>query len=184
MVWRIIWTVLIIIAAVLVVLYFAGRRIQKKQAKATETLDAMKQIATVLIIDKKRLPLKQSGLPQTVIDQTPWYMRRSKLPVVKVKVGPRIVTMIADRSVYDMLPVKAECKVEVSGIYITDIRSVRGGVIKAPEKKGFRQKMADRYKTMRDESAGTSGNRATRRSQKSGKNQAQKQVIKNQKKKR
>ncbi len=184
MVWRVIWTVLIIIAVVLVVLYFAGRRLQKKQAKATETLDAMKQLITVLIIDKKRLPLKNSGLPQAVIDQTPWYMRRSKLPVVKVKAGPRIMTMIADRGVYDMLPVKAECKVEISGIYITDIKSVRGGVLKAPEKKGFRQKMSDRYKAMQEESAGNAGNRQTRRAQKSGKNQAQQQIIKNQKKKR
>ena len=45
---------------------------------------------------------------------------------------------MADEKVFAMLPVKAEAKVVVSGIYITDIKSVRGGsVVAPPKKKGF-----------------------------------------------
>ena len=92
----------------------------------------------MLIIDKKKLKMKDSGLPKMVIDQTPKYMFWAKVPVVKAKVGPKIMTLIADERVFQVLPVKAEVKVVVSGIYITQIKSVRGGKLETPpKKKGF-----------------------------------------------
>ncbi|MCD8054755.1 MAG: hypothetical protein LUF00_12140 [Lachnospiraceae bacterium] len=134
-IWKVLLGILIVAAIVLVVLYFLGRRMQKKQAVAQEQMEAMKQVVSMLIIDKKMLRLKDSGLPQAAIDQTPKYMRRSKMPIVKAKVGPRIMTLCAERDVWDVLPVKSEVKVELSGIYITAIKSVRGGTIQKPEKK-------------------------------------------------
>ena len=65
-------------------------------------------------------------------------MRWAKLPVVKAKIGPRMMTMIADERVFEILPVKVEAKVVISGIYISEIKSVRGGVLPKPQKKkGF-----------------------------------------------
>ena len=76
------WNVLIVILLVLVIalalLYYFGQKAQKKQAAQQEQLEATRQVVSMLIIDKKRLKLKESGLPQIVIDQTPWYMRRTK----------------------------------------------------------------------------------------------------------
>ena len=95
----------------------------------------------MLIIDKKRLPIKDSGLPQMVIDQTPKLMRRSKLPIVKAKIGPRIMVLVADEKVYDLIPVKKEVKATVSGIYITEVRGVRGPLATPPEKVGFFKRM-------------------------------------------
>ena len=92
----------------------------------------------MLIIDKKKMKLKDANLPDMVLQQTPKYMRRMKMPFVKAKVGPRIMTLIADPKVYEIIPVKKEVKAVVSGIYITEIKSVRGGAIPAPpKKKGF-----------------------------------------------
>jgi hypothetical protein len=45
------------------------------------------------------------------------------------------MTLMADPKVYDQIPIKAEVKAEVSGIYITGIKSVRGGKIVVEEKK-------------------------------------------------
>ena len=122
--------VLIIILVVLVValgvLYYFGRKAQKKQAEQMEQMEAVKQTVSMLIIDKKMLRLKDSGLPQMVIDQTPKLMRRSKLPIVKAKVGPRIMTLVADAKVYDVIPVKKEVKARVSGLYITSVRGLHG----------------------------------------------------------
>lgn len=133
--------VLIIILVVLVValgvLYYFGRKAQKKQAEQMEQMEAVKQTVSMLIIDKKMLRLKDSGLPQMVIDQTPKLMRRSKLPIVKAKVGPRIMTLVADAKVYDVIPVKKEVKATVSGIYITAVKGVRGSLETPPKKKGF-----------------------------------------------
>ena len=126
------WIVFFIIVAILiiglVVLYFFGKKAQKKRDEQQEQMEAAKQTITMLVIDKKRLPIKQSGLPQMVIDQTPKLMRRSKLPIVKAKIGPRIMSLVADESVYDLIPVKKEIKAEISGIYIMSVRGLRGSL--------------------------------------------------------
>ena len=129
--------IVIVLAIIIAVLYFLGKKAQKKQAEQQELLDANKQTVSMLIIDKKRMKMKDAGLPQMVIDQTPWYLRRSKMPIVKAKIGPKIMTLVADGAVYDLLPVKKEVKVVVSGIYITAIKSARGGLEKPQPKKSF-----------------------------------------------
>ena len=125
-VWQVLLIILVILIAVLVALYFLGKRAQKKQDENQAQIEAAKQTVNMLIIDKKRLRIKESGLPQMVIDQTPKLMRRTKLPIVKAKIGPRIMTMVADEKIFDLIPLKKEVKATISGIYITDVRGVRG----------------------------------------------------------
>ena len=132
MVWKVLLVIAVILVIVLVALYYFGRKLEKRQAEGQAQLDAAAQTVSMLIIDKKKLRMKESGLPQMVIDQTPWYLRRSKMPIVKAKIGPKIMTLVADGAVYDLLPVKKEVKGVVSGIYITQIKSVRGGSIPTP----------------------------------------------------
>lgn len=151
-VWQVLLIILIIAIVVLVVLYFLGKRAEKKQAETQAQMEAAKQNITMLIIDKKRLPVKESGLPQMVIDQVPKLMRRSKLPVVKAKVGPKIMVLIADEKVYDLIPLKKEVKATVSGIYITDVRGMRGPLAAPPKKEGF-------FKRMKNKVAGNDKNK-------------------------
>lgn len=143
-VWMVLLIILIVLVAVMVVLYFVGKRVQKKQDERQEQIEAAKQTTTMLIIDKKRLPIKDSGLPQMVIDQTPKLMRRSKLPIVKAKIGPRIMVLVADDKIFDQIPLKKEVKATVSGIYITDVRGVRGPLPAPPEKVGFFKKIKNK----------------------------------------
>lgn len=142
--WHILLIVLLIVVIALVILYFLGRRLQKKQDARQEQLEAAKQNITMLVIDKKRMRLKDSGLPQSVIDQTPKLMRRAKLPIVKAKVGPRIMVLIADDKVYDMIPLKKEVKATVSGLYITEVRGMRGPLPVPPKKEGFFKRMKNK----------------------------------------
>ena len=113
--------IVIVLAIIIAVLYFLGKKAQKKQAEQQELLDANKQTVSMLIIDKKRMKLKDAGLPQMVIDQTPKMMRGSKLPIIKAKVGPQIVSLICDEKIFDSVPVKKEVKAVVSGIYVLDL---------------------------------------------------------------
>jgi hypothetical protein len=140
--------VLLVILAVmivgLIVLYFVGQRAQKRKAEQDEQLAAVAQTVSMLIIDKKRLRIKDSGLPQAIIDQTPKLMRRSKLPVVKAKVGPKVMTLIADESVYDLIPLKKEVKATVSGIYITAVTGLRGPLEKPKGKKSWRARLKEK----------------------------------------
>ena len=104
-------------------------------------MEAAKQTVSILVIDKKKLKIKESGLPKMVYEQTPKYMRWAKLPIVKAKVGPKIVTLIADEKVFQVLPVKSEAKVVISGLYITELKSVRGKSIQAAPKKSLKDKL-------------------------------------------
>lgn len=133
--------VLLVILAVLIIacvaLYFFGRRMEKKQAEQQEQMDAVAQTVSMLVIDKGRMRLKDAGLPPVVVESTPKYLRRSKVPVVKAKVGPKIMVLMCDTQIFPLIPVKKEIKATVSGIYITAVRGLRGSLVQPEKKKGF-----------------------------------------------
>ena len=132
--------ILIVVIVLFVVLYFVGKKAQKKQAEQQEMLEANKQTVSMLIIDKKRMKIKDSGLPQMVIDQTPKLMRNSKMPIIKAKVGPQIMSLICDEKIFDSVPVKKEVKAIVSGIYVLDVKGLHGKQAPMPTKKKSRFK--------------------------------------------
>lgn len=135
---NVLFGILVVAVIVLAVLYFLGNKLQKRQAEQQQMLDAAAQTVSILVIDKKKMKIADAGLPKIVAEQTPKYMRWAKVPVVRAKIGPKVMTLIADGQVFESLPVKTEAKVVISGIYITQIKSVRGGAIPAaPKKKGF-----------------------------------------------
>ena len=130
--------ILAILIIALVVLYFLGRKAQKRQEQQQAQIDAMKQTVSMLIIDKKRMKIKDSGLPQAVLAQTPKLLRGSKLPIVKAKVGPQVMSLVCEERIFDSVPVKKEVKAVVSGIYITDVKGLHGKpIVTPPKKKGF-----------------------------------------------
>ena len=133
--------VLLVILVVLIIaciaLYFLGKRAEKKQAEQQEQLDAVKQTVSMLVIDKGRIRLKDAGFPPIGLENTPKYLRRSKVPVVKAKVGPKVMTLMCDAQVYPTIPVKKEVKATVSGIYITGVKGLRGPLETPEKKKGF-----------------------------------------------
>jgi len=143
--------ILIVLIAAFVALYFFGKKAQKRKEETDAQMAAVSQVVPMLIIDKKRLKLKDSGLPQAVIDQTPKYMRRSKLPIVKAKVGPKIMTLIADDAIFDLIPVKKEVKATVSGLYITKVAGVRGPLEKPEAKLSWRAKLLRKANALKAE---------------------------------
>ncbi|MBO6137421.1 MAG: hypothetical protein J6O71_02300 [Lachnospiraceae bacterium] len=128
-------SILVVLIIVLVVLYFLGRRVQKKQAEQQEAIDAAKQMVSMLVIDKKRMKLKDAGLPAVVLEKTPRLMRGSKVPIVKGKVGPQIMSFICDEKIFDLVPVKKEVKAGVSGLYIVEVKGIRGSIQPTEPKK-------------------------------------------------
>ena len=142
--WMIILIVItVVLAALVIALYFLGKKAQKKQKEQEEMLNANKQTVSMLIIDKKRMKLRDAGLPQLVLDQTPKLMRGSKMPIVKAKVGPQILSLICDDKIFDSVPVKKEVKAVVSGIYTLSVKGLHGRQTEAvPEKKKSRFKRA------------------------------------------
>lgn len=141
---KIFFIVLAIIIVALIVLYFVGSKLQKKNEASQVQMEAAAQTVSLLVIDKKYMKLKDANLPKIVFDQTPKYLRRSKVPMVKAKIGPKIMTLMCDAKVYEVLPVKKEVKVVLSGIYIMDVKGSRGGLEQKPEKQGFFKRMKNK----------------------------------------
>ncbi|MBQ3851917.1 MAG: hypothetical protein II760_00895 [Lachnospiraceae bacterium] len=130
---------LVVLIAVLIVLYFVGKKMQKRQDENNAMLQANKQYVSMLIIDKKRMKIKDAGLPQAVIDQTPKALRGSKMPIVKAKIGPQIMSLICDEKIFEDVPVKKEVKAAVSGIYILEVKGLHGKTAtEKVQKKGFK----------------------------------------------
>ena len=127
--------VLLVLIAAVVALYFVGKKAQKKQEEQQQQLEAMKQTVSMLIIDKKRMKMKDAGLPQQVMDSANRFAKNAKLPVVKAKIGPQIMNLIADEKIFDSIPVKKEVKATVSGIYITSVRGLHGKTVQEEPKK-------------------------------------------------
>lgn len=145
--------ILIVLIGAIIALYFFGRKAQKRKEEQDAQMAAVAQVVPMLIIDKKRMRIKDSGLPQSIIEQTPKMMRRSKLPIVKAKVGPKIMTLIADESVFDLIPLKKEVKATVSGLYITKVAGVRGSLEKPEGKLTWRAKLHKKYNELSAEQA-------------------------------
>ena len=98
-------------------------------------MDQNRQSVSMLIIDKKKVRFKDAGFPQAVVDQAPKLSKFMKVPVVKAKVGPQILTLIADEKIFDSIPVKKEVKAIVSGMYIVSVKLAHGKQEPVPQKK-------------------------------------------------
>ena len=135
--WVLLITLIVLIAGI-VVLYILGRKAQKKQEEQQAQMEAMKQTVSMLIIDKKRMRMEDAGLPSAVMASANRFMKKAKLPIVKAKIGPQIMSLVCDEKIFDSIPVKKEVKATVSGIYITSVKGLHGKPVqREPEKKSW-----------------------------------------------
>ena len=145
--WTIVLLIVVVVLAVgLFFLYRFGTKLQRQQEESEAQMKAMAQSASLLVIDKKMMKLKDAGLPQIVYDQTPKYLRRSKVPIVKAKIGPKIMTLMCDPKIFDLIPVKKEVKAVLSGIYITEVKGLRTNLEQKAPKQSFFKKMFSKTK--------------------------------------
>ena len=144
--------VTVVLVGIMIALYIFGNKLQAKQMEQREQISAASQPATLFIIDKKIMPMKDAKLPKMVMEQAPKRYQKAKLPIVKAKVGPQIMTFICEEAIYDDVPSHGEVKAMVSGIYITSVRTLHKKTKKmhqeelenAPRKKSFREKMVSK----------------------------------------
>ena len=129
-----------ILIVILIALMILGKRAEKKAAEQKSAMEAASQTMSFYIIDKKKMKLKEAGLPKIVMEQTPKYLRGTKLPILKVKVGAKVMSLICDSKIYPQLLPKQEVKATVSGIYVTSAKRIRGPVYEPPKKKGLLSK--------------------------------------------
>lgn len=109
-----------------VIFYFTKGKKLRKQREDNETfMQEHKQTVDLYIVDKKNLSIAESGLPKAVLDTVSKRQMKKKMPIVKAKYGPNILTLVADRDVFKNLPVKSNVRGVVSGIYLTDFKPLK-----------------------------------------------------------
>lgn len=143
-VWKIVLIVAVVIIAVLVGLYFWGKRLQDKYEDQQALIDQNKQQAQIFVIDKKKDKITNVKLPKQVKDQFPKRYKNKKMPMVIAKIGPQITTLLCDEKIYEELPVKKQVKVELAGLFIVTVKGPKADNISGKPKK---QKWVDKLKS-------------------------------------
>ena len=129
---NVILIIIAVIAVILVILYFVGTKLQTKQVAAEKTMQQMSMVVSLLVLDKQKLHIKDSGLMKQVQDAIPAYMRWRKFPIVKARIiktnlaGAQVMSLICDPKIFKIIPVKTEVKVTLAGVYITKLHSAKG----------------------------------------------------------
>ncbi len=142
----IIFTVILVVALVLVGLYFLGNKLQKKQAESQQLIQQNRQTVSAMVIDKKKIKITESGLPKQALEEVPWYLKVRKMPMAKVKIGPQFMTLLCEPKVFETLPLKKMIKLEISGAYIMGYSTAKKGekVVEKPRKLTFREKLQNK----------------------------------------
>ena len=134
------WGSLFIIIGVIAVaicggFYFLNRWSSRKMVEQQDAIERTKQTVSIYVIDKKKLRPSKASFPKAVVEQIPRYAKLMKMPLVKAKVGPQILTLMCDKNVFEALPLKKNVAVEVAGIYIVSMK----GMKTAKERKAIAQ---------------------------------------------
>ena len=138
-----IWDIAIIVSLIVVVLgigiYFLNKWASNKTAQQQDMVAQHKQTMTIYVIDKKKDKITNANFPKAVIDQMPRVSKLMKMPLVKAKIGPQIMTLMCDGSVFDALPVKKTITVEMAGAYIVSMKGMKTKMQMAEMRKARRK---------------------------------------------
>ena len=137
--WDVLILVAIIVAVVVVALYFLNRWAGRRMADQQDMVQRHKQTATIYVIDKKKDKITNANLPKAMTSQIPKMSRLMKMPLVKAKIGPQIVTLICDNTVFPALPVKKNVTVEIAGAYIVSMKGMKTKQQLAEQRKARRK---------------------------------------------
>ena len=145
----VLFILIIVLAVVLGLLYYFNRKNMKKVTQAQDFIEQNKISTQIFVIDKKMEKPTPSNVTKAVYDQLPKTAKIRKMPLVKAKVGPQIVNLMCDKSVFEIMPMKKNVKVELAGIYIVKIQ---GTNLANKKKKTFGEKMSLKTKQMQQKS--------------------------------
>ena len=112
--------ILILAAVILGGLYLFNRWVAKKYGSQVAAIDKIKVNTNIFVIDKKKMRLKDAreSIPKVIYDSMPKFYRLIKLPLVKAKIGNKILTLVCEEKIFKSINTKKSYKVELAGIYI------------------------------------------------------------------
>ena len=145
------WTIilliiLVVLIAAVIVLYIFGKRSQKKQEEQRAEMEKQAMTVNLFVIDKKKMRLKDAGFPKIVYDSAPRLSKIGKVPVIKVKITNRVMSLMCDAEVYKTILPKQELRAQIVGVYLLSAKRVRGPVYTAKEHRKKADKLLDKFR--------------------------------------
>ena len=144
--WIITIIVVVVLGAAIVALFFMGRKAQKQQDEQAQQMQKTAQTMNCYIIDKKKMRMTNAGLPKIVTDSAGWRAQFVRVPMVKVKVGPKVMSMVCDPDVFKILAPHQEVKASVSGMYICSAKRIRGPIVEPKKIKKKTENFLDKLR--------------------------------------
>jgi hypothetical protein len=123
--WWMLWLIIAIVAGLLVIGFlFLKKKMKEKMAVQQELIEQMKMTQTIFVIAKRIDNIKNSDIPKKVLDQIPKMYKIKKIPLVKAKIGPMVIDLICEENIFSKIPEKKNVKVEIAGIFISNVLDV------------------------------------------------------------
>jgi len=117
--------IIVVLGAIVAGLYFLNRWAGKRVADQQDMVEKTKQSASIYVIDMRRDKAANVNLPKVVMDNLPRTAKIMKMYFVKAKIGPQIVTLMCEKTVFNALDVKKTFQVELAGIYIASVKGMK-----------------------------------------------------------
>ena len=142
----------IILAVAVCVIFYVGKKNYAKNIEAQSFINQHKLVTPILLIDKRYDKPSEQNLPKNIYEKLNKTAKLRKMPIVKAKVGPQITTLLCDKNIYDNLAVKKTVKVELAGIYISNIVGLN---LEDKKNKTWREKLSVWVKKTQDKAGNT-----------------------------
>ena len=123
--WDIGIIIFVVIALVGLGIFLLNRWASRRMVEHNTLVERTKQTVSIYVIDKKKEKMQNANFPKAVQEQVPRWNKLMKMPLVKAKIGPQIMTFMCDKQVFDALPVKKTVKVDLAGIYIVGMKGMK-----------------------------------------------------------
>ena len=131
--------VMVVLAVAIFAIYKLSNRNYRRNIETQDFIEANKQTLSIYVIDKKFAKPRENGFSRQIYRQVRPSARERRVCMVRAKVGPQIVTLITDKSVYDVLATKKTVKVEISGLYLVKVVGVN---LADKKKKTLKERMS------------------------------------------
>lgn len=128
-----------IVALIIVGLFQINKKSMRKMVQSQEFIEAHGITTTIFVIDKKQEKPTATNMQKGVYEQLPKSALMKKANLVMAKVNGQIVTLMCDKSVYEIITPKKNVKVELAGAFIT---KVVGMNLEDKKNKSFSEKIA------------------------------------------
>ncbi len=120
--WWTLYSILAVVIAVLVAGYYYLRKKGENQLSLQkELIEKHKITTTILVLSKRMDKIDNAKIPKEVLASLPKIQKMRKVPIVTAKIGPQVMDLMCENSVYEKLPEKKSVKVDMAGIFIAGI---------------------------------------------------------------